>query len=813
MKPKNLLFIVGLFALLSILSYQVNAAGQVISFTLMNADTNEEITVIQNTTVLNLYSLSENLNIRANTNGEPVGSVVFDWDGVEKFKIETTAPYALGGDDAGSYRPFEISTGQHVLKGTAYSEAGGNGTAGETILVAFNVIDQYERDRVQIFNNTVVTDERVPLRGGPMVCVKGHENDQVIWALDTLNWIKAKNEGHLNTMRIVTDRWHKAQGYDHYSIPELIEKIDSMVDIAAKYGFYAIVNFHDVSQYIMADVEEFWTAIAPRYANRTHVMYEMLNEPTRGSDINPNFYESNGHYDNFKKIYDLIRFYAPDTHIMLFSFQSCDGKLKETVDGLKGIDYTKSSVAFHMYGNSSKDVAFLKMNYPVICTEWDYPGSYDYVRQIDGELYNGQTLERLGISWLDWRAGRWNASFVSEFLEAYKIDAIDKGYWWELDQALGSDNTPPTTPTGLALTSVSGTSATLSWNASTDDNGIGGYILYANGESIARSTATKVTVFGLKPATSYKIRVSAYDLDGNESTQGAPLEMTTLDIEGDALIGKTLDFIEVDGTKDECYSGAVYPIENELYRDNVSPENLSGEWTAVWDVDYIYFYISAKDSEKYNDSGENWYYDDGAEIYIDGDNSKSTDYDANDFQFAFKWNELTAMESKHKNVEGVLYSMADTDDGYNMEVAIPWTLIGIEAEENRIIGLDVQLNDDDDGDLREGKMAWFAQADDSWKDTKLFANALLTGELAVGINSKANTNQIRLEKKGHIIHISNMYSSAYSYQVLDVMGRLVDEGKASSNNKQIDTSAFSNKIHILKVWTGTGVSKTLKFIP
>ena len=53
-----------------------------------------------------------------------------------------------------------------------------------------------------------------------------------------------------------------------------------------------------------------------------------------------------------------------------------------------------------------------------------------------------------------------------------------------------SDRQPPSTPTGLATSSVAQTSMSMSWNASTDNVGVAGYRLFLNGSQVGTSTST-----------------------------------------------------------------------------------------------------------------------------------------------------------------------------------------------------------------------------------------------------------------------------------------------------------------------------------
>ena len=89
------------------------------------------------------------------------------------------------------------------------------------------------------------------------------------------------------------------------------------------------------------------------------------------------------------------------------------------------------------------------------------------------------------------------------------------------------DTVAPTTPTGVATTSVSGNTIALRWNASTDNVAVAGYHLYRNGALIATGTTAAWTDGGLARSTTYSYRVSAFDAAGNESPQSTALSVRT----------------------------------------------------------------------------------------------------------------------------------------------------------------------------------------------------------------------------------------------------------------------------------------------
>jgi chitodextrinase len=81
------------------------------------------------------------------------------------------------------------------------------------------------------------------------------------------------------------------------------------------------------------------------------------------------------------------------------------------------------------------------------------------------------------------------------------------------------DMTAPSAPTGLAKTSSTQTSLSLSWAASTDNVGTAGYTVYVNGTASSAASGTSRTLSALSCGSTYMIGVDAYDAAGNHSGQ------------------------------------------------------------------------------------------------------------------------------------------------------------------------------------------------------------------------------------------------------------------------------------------------------
>lgn len=91
-----------------------------------------------------------------------------------------------------------------------------------------------------------------------------------------------------------------------------------------------------------------------------------------------------------------------------------------------------------------------------------------------------------------------------------------------------SDTTPPTAPTNLSATNVTGTTTQLTWDASTDDTGVTGYDVYQDNALVTSvdGTTLSATVDGQTPASTFDYVVKARDGAGNASAASNQLTVT-----------------------------------------------------------------------------------------------------------------------------------------------------------------------------------------------------------------------------------------------------------------------------------------------
>ncbi|TYQ17018.1 UNVERIFIED_CONTAM: dockerin type I repeat protein [Acetivibrio alkalicellulosi] len=195
-------------------------------------------------------------------------------------------------------------------------------------------------------------------------------------------------------------------------------EIDKIVERTRELGLYLVItigNGANNGNYNGRWARDFWTFYAPRYANETHVLYEIHNEPVAwGPPYSSNRATPTGAVEMNIDAYRIIRQHAPDTPVLLFSYAVIGGT-GGTTEALKDIHafnravfgnenavWTNEAVAFHGYAGWADTTTavdgLLKAGYPCFMTE--YCGGAWGSGRGGFDIEQTSELERLGVSWL-----------------------------------------------------------------------------------------------------------------------------------------------------------------------------------------------------------------------------------------------------------------------------------------------------------------------------------------------------------------------------------------------------------------------------
>ncbi|MET7283220.1 glycoside hydrolase family 9 protein [Kribbella sp. NPDC005582] len=195
-----------------------------------------------------------------------------------------------------------------------------------------------------------------------------------------------------------------------------------------------------------------------------------------------------------------------------------------TLDGSTTSSQVSVTTNYNQCGTASAPIHYSGSTYyvEIPCTGVTPAGQSAYRKEVQFRITSTGTWDPTN----DWSAvglGTGNAVAQTDRIVLRQSGKVV----WGVEPSGTVDSVPPSTPTQLTASAVTGSSVVLSWTASTDNVGVAGYDVL-NGTTVAGSTATtSLQVTGLTPDTSYTFAVRAKDASGNVSGGSSPVTVHT----------------------------------------------------------------------------------------------------------------------------------------------------------------------------------------------------------------------------------------------------------------------------------------------
>ncbi len=237
---------------------------------------------------------------------------------------------------------------------------------------------------------------------------------------------------------------------------------------------------------------------------------------------------------------------------------------------------------------------------------------------------------------------------------------IDHPEWVDDIWNPSPDTEAPSIPQNLAVTATTENSISVSWDASTDNEGVSSYIIYVNGNPVGNTTETNYTITNLQSSTTYSICIVAQDDAGNVSECSSTIEAET-----------NYDPYVINENFDICPSDTFTAISEasdkdwtciDQYGEDDSPAiQINGYQEDVSSQDWL---ITSQpiDFDNYTNETFSAYF-----AYTYGNTPLevvySTDYDGGNNPSAFTWTPLpnVTMQIPNNNTSPIEYTITDAD--------------------------------------------------------------------------------------------------------------------------------------------------------
>lgn len=187
-------------------------------------------------------------------------------------------------------------------------------------------------------------------------------------------------------------------------------------------------------------------------------------------------------------------------------------------------------------------------------------------------------------------------------------------------------------------------------------------------------------------------------------------ECTMVKATNTASVG--LGTVKIDGEKDAIWD-KVASIQTKTV--TMGKAGAEASFKLLWDQKFLYVWAEVSDPVLSDASG-NAHEQDSVEVFIDQNNAKSGNYQADDAQYRVNFKNK---QSFGGNPDRGFKSFAKVQGGgYLVEMAIP--LSTIDPAEGITIGFDLQVNDCDDKGRRVAIRNWCDNTNNGWQSTSGF---------------------------------------------------------------------------------------------
>jgi hypothetical protein len=324
-----------------------------------------------------------------------------------------------------------------------------------------------------------------------------------------------------------------------------------VIDYCKTKDLYVIIDWHFVGDNTydrVTETSQFWEYMAPRFANDSHVLFELFQEPlnTSGGSDAANWVSCR---NDMQTWINIVRTYAPN-NLILVSGPSWS----QTIGPAATYPLTGDNIVIvsHIYpghwlsGNSwyTNNINQCLTVYPVFMSEWGFRASASN-SNLRGTISNyGQPLSDFrearkisGSAWItdySWEPQMFDTNWRL-LVGPNEMGGFTKDLLYSKrnnDQPGGGDSAPPAAPTGITATNDYGT-VPLDWN----DNGesdmyayniyrstISGYYEYRLSNVFLKNS--NFTDNNVIPGITYYYVVTAVDASLNESNDSTEVSAT-----------------------------------------------------------------------------------------------------------------------------------------------------------------------------------------------------------------------------------------------------------------------------------------------
>jgi hypothetical protein len=329
-------------------------------------------------------------------------------------------------------------------------------------------------------------------------------------------------------------------------------------------------------------------------------------------------------------------------------------------------------------------------------------------------------------------------------------------------------------------------------------------VLWNSSNTAVATVSTNGLVTGIANGTA---TISAMRADNAATATSSITVSTATDPPGVITCYRTAGAISVNGNLNE----SAWIVTRTFSKTIVGSPNNTATFGVLWDNTNLYIGARILDANLHSDSPDPWE-DDAVEVYIDANNNKLTTYDGRDNQVIKNYNKSTVFTKFA--IAGLQHAWAAVSGGYTIELAIPWSQLGIAAPvQGTTLGFDIGYNDDDNAGGREGQAVWNGTVN-NYQNTSAFGSLVLnngTGaRMATEEKEEGSFDVVVIAPNpavdGYIKILVPGNKGVVPFRIFDIHGKVILEDEIDGSEKIIDVSGRIPGLYFVKVKTRNGLS-------
>jgi hypothetical protein len=254
-----------------------------------------------------------------------------------------------------------------------------------------------------------------------------------------------------------------------------------------------------------------------------------------------------------------------------------------------------------------------------------------------------------------------------------------------------------------------------------------------------------------------------------------------------------------------------WSLSKTVSKNTIGTGNNTTTFGVLWDNTNLYVGVRVLDANLHSDSPDPWE-DDAVEVYIDANNNRLTTYDGRDNQIIKNYNKNSVFTKL--SITGLQHAWFAISGGYSVELAIPWSQLGISSPANgTTLGLDIGYNDDDNAGARDAQAVWNGTIN-NYNNTSAFGKLVLSSATAGSPLARSATGETTVFTEEESVETTVRYwpnevtdelhittdGTFERVEIVDLIGRHhISESILGKKEVTLNVSELTRGFHIVKM--------------